>query len=216
MRTFGICMEGCEDSLERLMVQSVARAQDEGSKRFQYVEVGVMHGSTLKAFSSILSENVRAPMVWSATGIDIVLHEPSVLALLAPLPAKICDDPFDNGINLFVGPAVPFLTNVWKRPIDFALIDGCHGKPCVMADFNAVAKHCCAGSVVVFHDVGALENEPGGPRASWQPHCEQFIGVAAAIDELGLHSEASGWRQIAWIDGDTARNGNSAAAFEKV
>ena len=87
------------------------------------------------------------------------------------------------------------------------MIDACHGKPCVMADFAAVEPHVVEGGIVMFHDAGRKEQ-----GVDVQPHCNEPINVRAAIDHLGLWTnERPGWEYVGMIP-----TANATAVFKKV
>ena len=85
----------------------------------------------------------------------------------------------------------------WKNNINFAFIDGCHGKNCGIGDFLAIEKHIKTGSIVCFHDSNELAQ-----GKHLQPHCQTGIAIREAIIELGLLSEERpNWRKLADVDG---------------
>lgn len=160
----GICMDGGEDEFIEAVLETMARFDLP-----LYVEIGVANGDTLKG----VIESLRSIPMAASVGIE--LPESPFLA--------------EMSVPVIKGKSVDVLSN-WKlSPISVAFIDACHGKPCVMADFEAVEKHITKGGLVIFHDAG--ENEQG---SSMQPHCGEPINVRAALDALGLlNGSREGW-----------------------
>jgi hypothetical protein len=97
----------------------------------------------------------------------------------------------------------------WNQFLDFVFIDGCHGKPCVMGDFQACEPWVNKGGLVVFHDFG--ERSVG----QLQPHCNGPSNVVGALKELGLlDGSKEEWVQGCWF-GDRAKMGADCAVFER-
>jgi hypothetical protein len=72
-----------------------------------------------------------------------------------------------------------------------ALIDGCHGKPCAMADFLCLDPFVPPGGVVMFHDVSPEQ------QGDYQPHCSGGAHVVEALKELGLwDGTRPGWSEM--------------------
>lgn len=199
-------MEGGEVEFLRTVIAAMVKFE-----RPKYVEVGVAYGETLYG----VWKAVKGIPYSSVIGIELPTWE-----------AFNCIDGFFKDEPLFKyldqADAATRATVVKERSTEFfqcdgphpnidsisvAFIDACHGKTCVMADFEAVEKHCQIGSVVIFHDAG--ENEQG---SSLQPHCNQTIGVRAALTELGLlDNKRAGWEFRRMIPTE-----NQCAVFEKV
>jgi predicted O-methyltransferase YrrM len=218
MRKFGICMEGCEEGLEKLLVSAI---QSSIAPDFNYVEIGVAYGGTLLAMTEILKENAKL-LNWRAVGFDIpngwALSMDEIESRFKDFKFRVVQpegDPVlmaDRGVTLILHPAAQFLNTCWPitRAIDFGIVDGCHGKACVMADFKALAQHARPGSVIVFHDAGTEDQ-----GTSLQPHCNEKIRVAEAIQDLGLLQEHPEWKQLEPVVGDKARNGATCAVFQR-
>lgn len=86
---------------------------------------------------------------------------------------------------------------------DFAFIDGCHGRACAMADFEAIAPTVRQGGLVVFHDACELSQ-----HTDMQDHCKERINVRQGIRDLGLlDNTRAGWRLVEEIAGDRPRGG---------
>lgn len=212
-------MEGCEAGMEKHLCERIANSP----QQFVYVEIGVATGATLASLTAIAKRVAKQP--WRMVGIDIVngwsLNQSCVAQAMANMgvpyraevPANTASVPLVNGVSLYLKPSAAFLSENWAAfnlPINMALVDGCHGSKCVMADFNAVAPHCVPGSIVVFHD--AAEAEQIGPN---QPHCAEPIRVYTGIKNLGLFDHHPEWDFVEWLHGDKSRNGNSCAIFRK-
>lgn len=216
-RKFGIRMEGCEEGIEDVLRQAL---QGSESLFFRYLEIGVASGETLHAVTEIVRELVRlhAPhKAWATVGIDIwegwALNMVSIRSLLPEMCLVADGGAVAYGRpNLFLKPAAELLRE-WPEMVDFdvALVDGCHGKACVMADFLAVERLVVPGGFVIFHDAGVADQ--GG---DWQPHCQEGINVRAALNELGLlQNLRADWRLVREIPGDKRRGGNSCVVVRK-
>lgn len=230
MRDFGIRMEGCEDAIEAIVKEACGRFDP-----FRYLEIGVGGGGTLKAVTDIAREN-RA-RGWTTIGIDLPegwsLNMDGILMRMPDIEVTNTTDPFTgiqwSGPNLILCPSTQFLS--WwatcKEPGDdgdkfhVVLIDGCHGKACVMADFLGVEPIVEKGGYVIFHDAGIEEQ-----GLDMQPHCGEPIRVLDAIFELKLAPVAQlddspgpfrdGWRYHSFIPGDKSRGGHSCVVVQKV
>ena len=212
-------MAGCEAGMEKHLRERVKNC----ATQVVYVEIGVANGATFAAMTSIAKSAAAQP--WYTVGVDIVngwsLREPCVSLAMSNMgvpyrmqvPDKTALVPLVRGASLYLKPSAVFLNENWadfKLTIDMALIDGCHGSKCVMADFEALAPHCVSGSIIVFHD--AAEAEQIGPN---QPHCAEPIRVYTGIKNLGLFDSHPEWDFVEWLHGDKSQNGNSCAIFRK-
>jgi hypothetical protein len=211
MRQFGFHMDGCEAGLEKLMVDAIAAHKQ---SIFTYMEIGVAHAQTLCAMADIMRENCNGKSFWAAFGVDLPdgntdshfdREDAKRILIKHGHPLAITCDSFNFGVSIILKPSQELLAN-WAIPINFCLIDACHGKNCVMADFRGVEKICESGAVVVFHDAG--QKEQGLDPSS---HCGEAIGVVAAIEELGLMDRASGWEYLERIQAE-----RSCAVFRKL
>lgn len=171
MKTFGICQQGNERSFERWLVAVCIRFAF-----VQYVEIGVNEGGTLISVCEILSE--RKGDEYSVLGIEPdkefwIRSNKRILDFNGSVSNKLSKD-YDESD---------------PKEVHFTLIDGCHGKPCVMADFELMAPKTPTGGIIAFHDV--CESCQHG---SLQPHCGTGIEVRAALEELGLlEGKRHGW-----------------------
>jgi hypothetical protein len=197
---FGICMDGCEEAMERHLRRAVANVPNP-----TYLEIGVAQGTTLTAMAFILRD---CSSDWTAVGIDLpdgyslvrndVISSAAERKFTLNLPENIpapCR-PQKNQVTLYLKNSQAFLRENWNQPIHFAFIDGCHGKPCVKADFELVDKFIPVGGIVVFHDFG--QDSVGEP----QPHCG-LGDTIGACHELGLmDGTRPGWKYVETVVGD--------------
>jgi hypothetical protein len=210
---FGICLDGCEEAMERHLRRAVAKTQNP-----TYLEIGVAQGTTLTAMAFILRE---CSSDWTAVGIDLpngyslvqndILSNAAKRKLSLDIQEKIYGFvlPAKNQVTVYLKNSQAFLRENWDHPIHFAFIDGCHGKPCVTSDFELVEKFVPAGGIVVFHDFGP--DSVGEP----QPHCG-LGNTFGACQELGLMDGArSGWKYIETVVGDKSKIGRDIGVFEK-
>lgn len=199
----GILMEGGEIEFLRTVIAAMVKFEHP-----HYVEVGVAYGETLYGVWNAVKGIPNARV----TGIEL----PEWVAF--DCVERFFKDEPEFGINDYTkrsgvikGRSVAVINDLFILdsipPISVAFIDACHGKPCVMADFEAVEKHCEVGSVVIFHDAG--EPEQG---VDIQPHCNEPINVRAALIELGLLDN----RRPGWEFRKMLPTANQCAVFEKV
>lgn len=187
----GILMEGGELEFVATIHEAMKRARCYPA----YLEIGVAYGETLKG----VADGTRdlEPII---VGIELESWEGW---------NSICDRiKDDENVHAFSGRSTDVIRD-HMRIVRFsaALIDACHGKPCVMADFLAVEPLISDGGIVIFHDAG--EKEQGIDN---QPHCNEPISVRAALTELGLLGDTRpGWRFMKMIP-----TANQCAVFEKV
>lgn len=220
MRDFGIRMEGCEDAIEAIVKEACERFRHDVF--FRYLEIGVGGGGTFAAITSIIKENhgewltvgVDLPNGWSLDKEQIPMR---VGSLFFPAPHAL--EPW--AANIVLMPSAEFLKirreNVPNGNFHVVLIDGCHGKACVMADFLGVEPLVEKGGFVIFHDAGIDEQ-----GVDMQPHCGEPINVRNAIAELGLLWQPDGigyrdgWEWHTEIPGDKSRGGHSCVVVQKV
>lgn len=195
---FGICMAGLEEEFVKAL-----REKALPGKVFNYVEIGVAYGQTMRAVAEVLRETSAD---WRVIGID-----PS------PIAWEHYQTSFtDVGrMRLWNDTREVVFKHIWPdltRQIHFAFIDGCHSKSCVMGDFLDVERFAVPGALVVFHDFG--EESVG---TSFQPHCGMQANVRGAVKELRLFDDSRpGWKRLPdWI-GDKARQGADCGVFERV
>lgn len=210
----GFGMAGIEDRIISV-AQDVASRFDE----IVYVEIGVGEGATLSAIASVLQESGKR---WKAIGIELpngysfdrlkterwaVLRD---LKLNFVTPNSSVVHPEWGAITVYFKDSQSFLTEHWQEPIHFALIDGCHGKPCATLDFLALEAFLVPKSVVMFHDFGEDQ------RGHWQPHCPGGLDVRGACYDLGLlTNKRAGWRFIEMFGADRVHGGWDMGVFIK-
>jgi predicted O-methyltransferase YrrM len=215
-REFGICFAGLEEKFEHYIRLMAAR------KSFViYMEIGVASGQTLVTVADILRETRFG---WTAVGIDLPegysLERSHILARANArnIPCSIVEfnnctelvQPKEGTITVYLKPSQDFLYSNWDLPLDFVLIDGCHCRNCVIADFELIEEHISHGGIVAFHDFG--QDSVGEP----QPHGDTGDTLGACL-ELGLTDGArSGWRQLDTIVGDKNNNGRDLGVFQRL
>lgn len=193
-------MEGGEVEFLRTVIAAMVKFEHP-----HYVEVGVAYGETLYGVWCAVK---GIPNAW-VTGIQIADWEgwDCIKRYFKDEPDFGIGDLHKRATVLMNNSTTALNSPSWALPISCAFIDACHGKPCVMADFIAVEKHCEVGSVVIFHDADAKDQ--GG---SFQPHCGEPINARAALTELGLlDNKRAGWEFRRMIP-----TANPSAVFEKV
>ena len=213
---FGLCMEGCEVFMEALV--------REVSRRFEhplYFEIGVAFGETLVNMTALFRDSTEH---WTSVGVDIPELKDEYQRLMASIAAA-CElhfiivekvlmnekaAPFNHGITVYLKPSQELLRDNWTLPIHLALIDGCHGKPCVKKDFELVSQFVPKGGFVVFHDFG--QDSVGEPQA----HCPTGDTLGACADLGLLANQREGWRYCGTIIGDKTKVGRDIGIFERV
>jgi hypothetical protein len=211
----GYGMGGIED-------QILATASDVASRfdEITYIEIGVGEGATLSAIANELKASGKR---WKAVGIELpngysfsmsktekfALERGLKLNFVTP-NCSIVHPPWD-AITVYFQDSQSFLTEHWQEPINFAMIDGCHGKPCATLDFLALEAYMVPKSVVMFHDFGLDQ------RGHWQPHCPGGLDVRGACDDLGLTgNKRPGWIYHGEFIADRLKGGWDMGIFQKV
>ena len=214
-------MGGCEQQFEEVLKGVASKFTP-----FIALEIGTAGGATLRAMTEIVRES-RNDGQWKVVGTDLPQgwsldwHEFSrnfggnvnLQDFSKAAENSAIDAPL-NTPSLYLVDARKFVKEHWKQPIHFCLVDGCHGSPCVKADFEAVEPLVPIGGIVVFHDCGEAET-----GSDWQGHCGEFINARKAIKELGLFDNARpGWKFVKEIAGSRSigGDGNSCGVFERV
>lgn len=223
MKTMGIRMGGCEQPLEDLIKQHVVAQPVED---YTLIEVGSAGCTTLRAFREIMIES-RPRKPWHVIGFDLTpdkawsLNMQEVAAAFGGSPHILFKDDVDkistarDMILVLLDDPRSYLRETFALPIDFAFIDGCHGK-CAGLDFLAIENKVRPGGLVAFHDYGEFEQ-----GSDYQEHCREFISVRSYVHRLGLaapHPEPrKGWRFIAEIKGSRhwGADGNSIAVVQR-
>lgn len=221
MKRFGLALNGCEGAIEALIKDHLKGYKPEDV--YTLIEVGSAGCVTLRAFKDIITD-VRSTN-WSVVGFDLTetkawsLDWNEINAAFDGSP-KIFRDPksgfhavLDDMALWLLDDPRSFLKDEFKPIIDFAFIDGCHGK-CAAHDFEAIESKVRSGGLVMFHDVGVLEQ-----GRDWQPHCQEYINVRKHIADLGLlDGTRPGWKVVGEIPGSRVwgGDGNSCAVFQKL
>lgn len=187
---WGLCMAGNEQLFTDTLIRAAYGTAP--SERFNYHEIGFGGGWTMRAAGEVLAQ---LPRPFQLVGYDLPdgwsMDRTTAEALLQPTGWKY---------QLILESGRHVLTRAKTRlNIDVAFIDGCHGAPCVVADFMAVAAHVAPGGCVIFNDAS-----PRCQGHHMQPHCGTGIDVRAALNQLGLLEDwLPGWRLVAeTIDAD--------------
>jgi Methyltransferase domain len=214
MMALGFGMNGME---ERIL--DVARDVAAQFNEVTYVEIGVGEGTTLTAIASVLS---KAGIKWRAIGIDLPngysfsetqtkqIADTRVLKLEFVTPNSAIVHPAWNQVTVYLKDSQSFLTEHWQEPIHFAMIDGCHGKPCVTLDFLALEAFMVKGATMMFHDFS--KDQVGQP----QPHCPDGVDVRGACYDLGLLTgKRQGWTFGGEIFADRSNGGWDMGVFKK-
>lgn len=214
----GIRMDGTESRFIDLFLDKAKNSVD-----FSFFELGTAEGYTFSGLCQALVEkNLNGLMVscdlpngWSVdqakmvnnmkrSGINWSLHfDPN------HRPEIGANIYFVDGRNL-----VKELNIQYGFLIDFAFVDGCHGSPCVRADFLSIAPFIKPNGIIAFHDAGIEEQ-----NTDYQNHCGENINVRKALIDLGLiDNKREGWKFIDEIPGDRSRGGegNSHVIIQKL
>lgn len=224
MKKFGIRTEGTEEGLENVIKSYLQQLSKKD--KFRYYEIGVAGATTLRAVYEIVKENTPTTD-WLVTGIDL----PSILNNER---ASIFKNFKEEEIELFISGfsnqfkfPFPFCryvfeenpreyskNNLTSNSLDIVLIDGCHGRQCVIDDFLSIEAKVKPGGLVIFHDACAASQ-----NTDYQDHCRENINVRKALVELGLLSLGrNGWAHAGSIPGSRlwGGEGNGFEFFRKV
>jgi|SRR5215471_234771 len=211
----GYGMAGIEDRISSY-AEKITQRFDE----ITYVEIGVGEGATLSAISLSLKVSGKK---WRSVGIELpngysFNREKTVnfaidrgVGINFATPNGSIVHPAWDAITVYFKDSQSFLTEFWQDGIQFALIDGCHGKPCVILDFLAIEAFMTVGGIVMFHDFDEEQ------RGHFQPHCPTGLDVMGACSDLGLLSnKRKGWRFIEKFNADRVRGGWDMGVFQKI
>ncbi len=215
MMALGFGMNGMEEKILHI-AKTVGQSFDEVT----YVEIGVGEGTTLTAIACMLG-SCGCPR-WRAVGIDLPngysfsFTQTQAIALARGLkldfvtPNSSIVHPAWNQVTVYLKNSQSFLTEHWQEPIHFALIDGCHGKPCVILDFLALEAFMVKGSTMMLHDFNEAQ------KGMSQPHCPGGVDVRGACYDLGLLTgKRPGWKFGEQIAADQAGGGWDMGVFIK-
>ncbi len=186
-----------------------------------YVEIGVNDGITLGEIAKRLSDQCDS---WRAIGIDLpdCRHETTRrhsqekgLAFKLIRDFRRPTNPEWGTVTFILKDSHTFLGedfNPWSE-VHLALIDGCHGKPCVSLDFLLIEPLIVPGGYVMFHDFGA---DQIGQEQFPSDHCP-IVGVHDACASLGLlDNTRDSWRFVQTIIGDKAAGSADMGVFQKL
>lgn len=233
MKKFGLGLDGCEQGIEALLKQHINFSQ---SVVYTIIEVGSAGCVTLRAFKDIVAENRLGH--WRVIGFDLPdgwsLDMNEINQVFDGRPNILREEDAErvipiNMMHLFLlkDPRA-YLKEKLNLNVDFAFIDGCHGK-CAANDFLAIESKVNVGGIVMFHDFGFLDQ-----GRDFQPHCQEMINVRKHLDDIGLFDIRAGvnqgrefrkgWRFIGeiqgsryWKDANSPETkGNSCGLFQKI
>jgi hypothetical protein len=230
--TLGYNTRGTEDYFESMLRRAINERTTPG---FRYLEIGIAEGTTLASVAELVRDSLPNQQ-FQCVGIDLFdgpfFNERNFLkrTLAFNTLIEFAGRGRDTAIPAIFGYdlVVILLKGDSKRAIaqpksiNFALIDGCHGAPCVEKDFLAIEAGIAPGGIVAFHDAGAEDQ-----GIHFQQHCQMPISVLQAIDSLCLHyrqdglCERAGWKFIGSVDGDKSPgnlqlNGHGFKFFQKI
>lgn len=214
MSKLGFNMDGVETAFYQHI--ELALAFKEPGFPFRYYEIGIAEGKTLLAVADFLEAK---GVQFYCTGVDL-LNGPFFKATEF---IRNCRHTFCIRTSGAIVERVNVVLIQDKRlePCPnqhFVLIDGCHGAPCVEADFLSVAPFVAKGGIVAFHD--ACKEDQG---SDYQDHCKQPINVRYALGNLRLlyplfAGGLAGWKFLGEAHGDkqATPKGNGFAFFQKI
>lgn len=231
-RQWGIRMSGCGEVLEKLIGDhlSLDQYKNDPSHVYTLVEIGSAGCVSLRAFNDILNNNLGDQSRYRAIGFDLPpgqawsLDLDEVKRSFSGLIENIINYTDNNTQTLPLGMSLMLMENprryfqtAFPFNIDFAFIDGSHGKSCAL-DFLAIEQKIAPGGLVVFHDYG--EPEQG---TDWQEVDKEFISVRNWVHRLGLakpcpnNEPRKGWRFVGEIKGSRhwGGDGNSCAVVQR-
>lgn len=201
-KDWGICFAGNESAFCAALDTALEAA---GSNPFIYLEIGLGHGATMRAVDAYLTATSRA---FTLKGVDLPnCSEQARDEESYPHPDK-------TEIYLYPEGASQFLRGAEKahQKANFIFIDGCHGAPCVTADFLGAEKIIEPGGVVAFHDT-----DQGCQDIHWQDHCQSGIRARSAVQKLGLLDDTRpGWQKIGETTGDKVQGGHGCLFVQRV
>ena len=215
-------MNGNETPIEELFKQYLEINESD----FKYLEIGAAGTVSMKAIYEIISENIKHNN-WEVHGLDLPngwsLDWNEIGKFNHPLCVYVNEIQnlarFDHlakaSLWLQSNPR-KWIFELKDESIDICFIDGCHGAPCVIKDFEDVKSKIKKNGIVFFHDAG--EPEQG---TDWQGHCNEHINVRKAVNDLGLldssESKLHGWEFIFEAQGSRkiGGDGNSCVFVKK-
>ena len=214
-------MSGVGPVLEDLLRQSLAKCPFD--QCYTLVEVGSAGCTTLRAFKDIISE-VRGLAPWRVVGFDLPVGKAwsldmdevrrnGVEHIITEPEIQV---PFENVLSLIlIDDPRQYIQDTFPFSIQFAFIDGSHGKSCGL-DFLALERKISLDGLVIFHDYGIIEQ-----GTDWQAFDREFISVRSYVHRLGLaepcNEKRKGWRFVGEARGSrhVVGDGNSAAVVQR-
>jgi hypothetical protein len=196
----GICMAGSGRELGKA-IDSMLNPE----RNFTYVEIGIGPGHTLFNVGLYLSKKT---LRWKAFGIDIEDGWSLDLSYMT----KVIQEDIEKHFAIDLTGSQSFLPTLDDDSVDLMLIDGCHGKTCVMQDFLLAEDKIKNGGCIAFHD-----SDPECQGKDFQPHCGQPIQVRDALKELGLlDGRCKGWVMVCDVIGDKEQEGRGITIFRRI
>jgi len=208
MTEWGLSMAGCEDTI----LDAVDRVLVDVTRRpLIYVEIGVAGGLTFAQVCKHLDANLKD---WHAIGVDLPDDAEGLVKGVWCLDTESFDRvtrPYIVRARLVRQASQDFFRTWVHVPISLLLIDGCHEKDCVKADFEKAEPQIVPGGCVIFHDT-AQWSQGDSP----QPHKGFPIETRQAILELGLLPVTRpGWAFVAEADGRQDQGGRGCMVFQR-
>jgi hypothetical protein len=215
MKRFGIRMDGNETVIESIISEYIKSEVNCKQEQFRYLEIGAAGCITLRAVYDIVKENISIDD-WKTIGLDLIdgwsldfdethrLFKENELEFHAKgISGGRCAPRPKCELFLEVEPRSWIKSHFYNNSIDICFVDGCHGAPCVKADFLAIQSKIKRGGYVIFHDAG--EEEQG---TDFQTHCLEFINVRQAIIDLGLDRDSNEWQFVLDKKGSRSQGSN--------
>lgn len=213
-------MDGNETSIE----ESFKKYLETNESDFKYLEIGAAGTVSMKSIYEIVSENIKhnnweihgldLPNGWSLDWNQIANFNHPLCLYINGIQNLARFDTFAKASLWLQSDPRKWISELKDESIDVCFIDGCHGAPCVTADFKAVQSKIKKGGIVFFHDAG--EPEQG---TDWQGHCNEYINVRKAIIDLGLfENKLENWQFVNETNGSRKNggDGNSCVFIKKI
>jgi hypothetical protein len=236
--TLGFNTRGTEATFETMLRRAI---NERTTPYFRYLELGLAEGVTLGSVADLVRSELTN-QDFQCIGVDLLggeyfnanqfLIANSSFNIRMELEGNCRRKPYvqdriecDIRILLLKGDKERAMVS--PGCVNFALIDGCHGAPCVEKDFLSIEAGLAPGGIVAFHDAGVEDQ-----GIHFQKHCQMPISVVEALDKLDLLKPPSadwniwmtvrpGWKFIGSVDGDKSpgnleQNGHGFVFFQKV